>query len=183
MREDILDDIHHYGEANHELTPEVIRKVNFLKIEANDRLNRLKQGRIVLWFALGWMLLGTIISWSMNYESPEILWGIIIESALSIGVLVGCIIWSSKKPLWAFSTILVYFLLIWTLYALMDISTLTEGILFKLFFVAVLVRSIMAVRDVNRYSNKLEKLGAPVAEVDKLRDYQPVELTQHSSNG
>ncbi|GAB4252078.1 MAG: hypothetical protein Kow0027_16500 [Saprospiraceae bacterium] len=181
MNEDILDDIHDLGETNLELPPEVIRKVNFLKIEANDRLKRLKQGRIILWVASAIMVVSGIVSLNMRDEVPVSVWEVAIDLAVSLGVFIGCIYWSFKKPAWAFSVALGYFLLVMAISAMVDVSSLYTGIAFKLVFIIILVRSIMAARDVNRYANILQKLGAPMAEVDMLRDYLPVDLTPHGN--
>lgn len=179
MNEDILDDIHDLGESEVELSPEIIKKVNFLKIEANTKLTHLRQGRIILWAASGIILVSAIISFNMGDEVPVSFWEIAVDSLVSIGIFIGGIYWSYKKPAFAFSVALGYFFLSLILAAMVDISSLYQGIAFKLVFVIMLVRAIMAALDVNRYANMLQKLGAPVAEVDLLRDYLPVDLTPH----
>ena len=177
MSDDILDDIHDLGETNLELPPEVIRKVNFLKIEANDSLKRLKQGRILLWVASAITIVGTIVRLNMADAVPVSSWEVATDLAVSLVVYIGCIYWSFKKPLLAFSVALGYFFLVMALSALVDVSTLYSGIAFKLVFIIIMVRAILAARNVNRYANMLQKLGAPIVEVDMLRDYLPVDLT------
>lgn len=162
---------------------DTIKKINLLKIEANDNIKGVKNARTALIVMAILTMIGVAAGLFMNpYEASS---AAIIGEGLVLIVLYGLCAWGTHyRPRAAIVAGLLVYLIIIMLYALVDISTLYSGIFVKIGVIYFLTKGVSAAFQLDKNLFKLHRLGIPEEELafaKKLEDIPRTRPLKHKT--
>ena len=111
----------------------------------------LKRARIWLYVITGMqVLLGVFEYIKYDTASDEFRWMAFgIDAAIGL-IFLACALWSYKKPVAAFLAALILYIVITGSFMILDPSSITSGIIIKIFVVIALVRAYKDARDIEK---------------------------------
>jgi len=178
MLNDILDDQLDFNSG--ELDTKTITEINLLKIDANQCVKQIKEGRNALILLSFLTMLGSIISMVRGSEfgnSSEI----IIEGIILVTIYAVCAAFVKKNPRASLLTAFIIYILIILLSALVDPSTIISGILIKGLVIYFLLKGINAAFNLKKIIQKLRRLGISDKELKYLKNLEIILKTKRVS--
>ncbi|MEQ8626388.1 zinc ribbon domain-containing protein [Ekhidna sp.] len=79
---------------------------------------------------------------------------------ISALVFIGCAIWVNKQPLMGVLAAFGFYLFLQVLAAVVDPSTILQGLLLKIIIIGVFIKGINSARDAKKYREQLAEMGA-----------------------
>lgn len=115
----------------------------------------IRQARNAIFIAAGVLLLNVIILTATVPSSYEYLWlDLVIWGAFILGfVVLG--IWTKKKPYYAIVGALILYAAFIILNALIDVTTISKGIILKIIIIVLLVKGINDAREAQRMQDQI----------------------------
>ena len=115
----------------------------------------IRQARNAIFIAAGVLLLNVIILTATVPSSYEYLWlDLVIWGAFILGfVVLG--IWTKKKPYYAIVGALILYASFIILNALIDVTTISKGIILKIIIIVLLVKGINDAREAQRMQDQI----------------------------
>lgn len=152
-------------------TPEwdqkTITRINDIKIDINDHLKKMKQGRIVLWALAGLSCVGIFLSSYFNLADASPM-EIALEGAVLMVLYIGAALMFKSRPVLALSIGLGIYVVYQLLTAMVLPESLIRGILIKVVILYGLGRAISSASELKGLVERLRKYGVPREELDKL---------------
>ena len=180
MNENILDGDFNIENPENDFDKETIKNINLTKIELNEAIHHVRQGRGAFIALIVLPLLALLILLA-NDPDFETMLGQIIQTGFLVVVYVSCLFgirYNAKASLIIGFTI--YALLI-ILDGLLDPRSLFEGILIKFFILFFMARGILAAFNIDKLLQKLSTLGVPSQELALVKQLKKLERTKHHS--
>lgn len=121
----------------------------YKKMQVNELTNKASRAAVTFYIIAGLMLLSGIVMFFMNAQNDEssanlIVYGIISVLFLLLGV------WSNKKPVAAIICGLSLYVVLILLQAAVDVSTIANGLIIKIFIIAGLVKALTSALEAER---------------------------------
>lgn len=144
--------------ATHDDDPKTILRINELKLEFNDSIKKVKQGRFVIFALVLLTLVSAILGWFSNpYDATK--GEILIEGFIFLGLYAAFGFFLPKNPTLYLALGLSVYILYQVLVAFVDPSTIFSGLLIKIIVLVGLIRGLLGAREVLEYGGQLNKLG------------------------
>ncbi|MBC6996692.1 hypothetical protein QWY85_02155 [Neolewinella lacunae] len=176
MHQDILDD--GFQNAEPEFDPKTITRINDLKIEINDHLKKMLQGRytLIALVALSFLAIAvTLVVGNPAVTTTDI----IVEGAILVVFYAGLAFLVKYNPLLAFSLGLGLYILYQLLTGIVDPSSIVKGWLIKIVVIIALSRAIHGAVEAKKLLQKLRDMGVPRRETDIVfNELQPIPRTK-----
>jgi len=181
MRSNLLDDDLTGEHQNWD--PRTITKINDAKIEINDHLKKIKQGRLVLFALAGFSLLGIVSARYYITSSGVIQEDVLIEGIVLIVIYLGAALYFPRNPLVSLAVGLSVFGLVHILSAIVEPASLYQGIVIKSIFLYGLLRGVFSAQTIRRQVTALQHYGVPRRETEEaLRKLKPLRKTPRRIN-
>jgi hypothetical protein len=116
----------------------------------------IRQARNAIFFAAGVLGLNLLILAITAPDSYEYLWLDFVIWGLFIAGFIALGLWTKKKPYYAIIGALILYSVFIILNAVIDISTLPKGIIFKVIIIVLLIKGINDARDAQQMKKQLE---------------------------
>ena len=155
------------------LDQESVKKINRTKIQINFELNNIKKAQNTLFFLVGYVALGILVS--LYFNPFQVSATTIIAEGLIMMTLYGAFGLLVKQDPFAFliaglSTFILYHLII----AFMDPSILMNGLVIKILVLFFLGKGIESAWNLKKQQKELRRLGITEREIVELKEQRVV---------
>lgn len=166
MHKDILDDQldFHSGDFDNK----TIAQINLLKIDANECVKHIQEGRKTLFGLCVLTILGIFISIGLGNEyatDSEI----ILEGLILLGIYGSCALLVSKNPRVTLLIAFIVYVLMILLTAIVDVESIFSGIIIKALIFFFVGRAIISAFKLQKIVAKLRRLGVSRQELSPLK--------------
>jgi len=118
-----------------------------------DANKRLKNVKWVLYIIIGINVLAGIY-----YLTDDATFFDGLGSLIAAAIFTGCLFWVNKQPLAGILAAFVFWIVLQLLTIVVDPTTIIQGIILKVIFIAVFVKGIASARDVKKFTAQLNEM-------------------------
>lgn len=119
----------------------------------DDAKNKLKSVKILLY-----IMAGINFFYGVYYLSQDSFMAEAIASFFATIIFIGCAIWVDKSPLVAVLSAFGFWLLIQILSAILEPTTLFQGLIIKIIFISIFIKGIKSAKDYKDFTAKLNQV-------------------------
>ena len=174
MSDQILDEGFSGGKT--ELSEESISQINLTKIDINENIKHIKNGRTAL-IVLGVFAIISIAIGSFYNPYEASFMEIIIEAGILAAIYAGCAIGVKFNPRNALIIGFSFYMLVQLLYLFVDATTLYKGLIVKIIIIYFLVKAMSASFQYRKDLEKLYRLGVPMNEIEMAKNLETIPKT------
>ena len=169
MSNEILDEDFQTDPDKNVFDAETITKINLAKIEADDLIKKVRNGRLALIVLSVFSIISIFLTSLVANPTGASNFEIIIEGVVMAALYGLCALGVQFKPKVALIAGLSIYVIVILLSGLIDPKYIISGVLWKIVIIYFLAQAIASAFKLKKFSDKLFQLGVPLYELDLIK--------------